>query len=430
MATAPRSSEPRARSEQRLVQNLINVQRAAQAISSVLDLDILIERIVEEVTSMFDCVEALVWLRDDGADEMVLAGVRGCTSSSKGQRLAIGKQGMVGHVAATARTRYAPDVSVDPHYLPCEPGIRSEVDIPLIHAGRVIGVLSASHHELDAFSPEQLQLLEGMAGHIAVAVENARRFREERQERERMQKDAQEARFIQQALFPKTCPRIPGFRVEGKSVPAGAVGGDWYDFLPLGGGKWGIVLADVSGKGMAAALLMSATRGILRSLAETSGGPAEVLEKLNRALLADIPSGRFVTMVYAVLDPAARVLTFANAGHPWPILADGAGPCFLQTQSGLPLGLAATSFSEFRVEFTVGSHLLLYSDGITEAMRADEEEFGAERLRARLGRECTPEELIAEAAAFAGSGGLTDDATVILIHAEEPSAPPVVRHPL
>ena len=134
----------------------------------------------------------------------------------------------------------------------------------------------------------------------------------------------------------------------------GAVGGDWYDFIPMDQGRWGLVLADVSGKGTAAALLMSATRGMLRSLAEAACSPSEVLTKLNRLLVEDFPAGRFVTMVYAVLDPAKRTLTFANAGHPRPLLLTagsiergsmngssmtGGSAQFLDVERGIPLGL-------------------------------------------------------------------------------------------
>lgn len=433
MATVAGASGARGQEQMRLVQNLMNVQRAAQAISSVLDLDALNERIVEEVSNLFECVETFIWLRDDATNEMVLAAFRGCTCSTKHQRLAIGQGGIVGHVAANGRTYYAPDIRLDPHNIPCEPDIRSEIHIPLLSDGRVIGVFSAACDEVNAFSAEHIQVLEAMGGHIAIAVANATRFREERLERERMQRDAEEARTIQQALFPKFPPRVPGFRIEGKSVPAGAVGGDWYDYLPLTDGRVGIVLADVSGKGMAAALLMSATRGILRSLAGAhSTSPGEVLERLNQALLADIPSGRFVTMVFAVLDPAARTVSFANAGHPWPILVEPSGARFLQTASGLPLGLAPTAFSEHRVDFNPGSRLLFYSDGITESTRKDneDEEFGVARLQERVVRDCSAEELIREVCEFTGGRGPTDDATVIFIHALEPGELPPVRHPL
>jgi phosphoserine phosphatase RsbU/P len=114
---------------------------------------------------------------------------------------------------------------------------------------------------------------------VAVAIDNARRFQSERDQREAMSRDAEEARAIQQALLPKSSPYVPGFAISGLSIPARAVGGDWYDFIPFPDGRWGLVLADVSGKGTAAALLMSATRGMLRSLAEACCTPNEVLDQ-------------------------------------------------------------------------------------------------------------------------------------------------------
>ncbi len=137
-----------------------------------------------------------------------------------------------------------------------------------------------------------------------------------------MSSEEREARVIQQALLPKSSPYIPGFAISGLSIPAGAVGGDWYDFISFDDGCWGLVLADVSGKGTAAALLMSATRGMLRSLAQTCTGPGQVLTRLNRLLVEDFPSGRFVTMLFAVLNPSTRTLTFSSAGHLRPLLVD------------------------------------------------------------------------------------------------------------
>ncbi len=222
---------------------------------------------------------------------------------------------MVGYVAATGQMRYAPDVRKDPYYIACEEAALSEVAIPLLVDGRLVGVFAASHHELDAFTREHLRWLQGLCEHVAVAVHNARRFQHERHQRQKMSAEASEARAIQEALLPKSSPYIPGFAVSGLSIPAGAVGGDWYDFISFDDGCWGLVLADVSGKGTAAALLMSATRGMLRSLAQTCSGPGEVLTRLNRLLVEDFPSGKFVTMLLAVLNPSTRELTFSSAGH-------------------------------------------------------------------------------------------------------------------
>ena len=398
------------------VQELLKLQKAAQKISSILDLDQLIDKIVNDIACSFGCAEINVFLHEPQTCEMVLAGVHGCSLHHKGHRLKVGKEGLVGYVAATGQMRYAPDVSVDPYYIPCEADTRSEVAIPLVVEGELVGVFTASHHDLDAFGADQLWLFQGLCSHIGVAVQNARRFQQERSEREKMSREAQEARSIQQALLPKSSPFIPGFAVTGLSIPAGAIGGDWYDFIDLHDGCWGLVLADVSGKGTAAALLMSATRAMLRSLAENSCTPSEVLTKLNKLLVEDFPSGRFVTMVYAVLDPAKRTLTYANAGHLPPLLVDGAGAKFLQTEMGLPLGIRHGSFSETTVELPEQFRIALYSDGITEATGPDDEEYGLARLAAYVQRpDACPETLLEDVRKFANGAGLRDDATVIML---------------
>jgi phosphoserine phosphatase RsbU/P len=398
------------------VQELLKLQKAAQKISSILDLDKLVDKIVNDIACSFGCVEINVYLHEPENCEMVLAGVHGCSVHQKGHRLKIGTEGLVGYVAATGQMRYAPDVSRDPYYMACEKDTHSEVAIPLQVDGKLVGVFTASHHELDAFDAEQLWLFQGLSSHIGVAVQNAQLYQQERSEREKMSREAQEARSIQQALLPKSSPFIPGYAVSGVSIPAGAIGGDWYDFIDLGQGRWGLVLADVSGKGTAAALLMSATRAMLRSLAENSCTPAEVLTKLNHLLVDDFPSGRFVTMVYAVLDSAKGTLTYANAGHLPPLLVDSSGARFLETEMGLPLGIRHGAFSEATIPLSDQFRIALYSDGITEATNLQGEEYGPARLAAHVqgGGQC-PEHLIEDVRAFANGTGLHDDATVIML---------------
>ena len=405
-------------SEQKLAE-LVRLQKFAQRITSTLDIEELVPRIVDEVAASLGCVEINLYLRDREQAEFVLAGVRGCTVHGAGHRIPMGA-GMVGHVAATRKMHYAPDVARDPYYMACEPDTRSEVAIPLQRDGELVGVFTASHCQINAFCPDQLRLLQGLCAHVAVAVHNARRFGDERAQRERMSREAEEARTIQQALLPRTSPLIPGFRVSGLSIPAGSVGGDWYDFIPLADGRWGLVLADVSGKGTAAALLMSATRGMLRSLAQTGSGPAEVLTRLNKMMIEDFPDGRFVTMVYAELDPSTRILRIANAGHLAPLLVEPSGHRWINHEHGLPLGISASKFSETEVALGEHSRIAFYSDGITEAEIDSGEEYGAERLLAQMqSPSVTPESLLADVRGFANGCGLRDDATVILVAARE-----------
>ncbi|PWT76937.1 MAG: hypothetical protein C5B46_00505 [Proteobacteria bacterium] len=424
MATSPRTARampvPRARN-QRFVHDLLKLQRAAQTINSTLDLDELIHKIVKEVAISFGCIEAFIWLHDEPTNEMVLQGVCGCTQYTEcGIRLKVGEQGMIGHVAATGVTRYAPNVHVDPYYQGCEHDINSELDIPLKIGNKVIGVFSTAHHDLDAFPPDQRHLLEALCGHIALAVQNARTYRREREERERMSRDAKDARFIQQSLLPKSSPYLPHFAFDALSVPAGEVGGDWYDYIDLGNDRWGVVLADVSGKGMGAALLMSATRGILRSLAPTFDSPAEVLSRLNCVLKDDFPSGRYVTMIYGIVDAAHHIFTFANAGHPHPVYVHDGMAQLVDGGSGLPLGLGEGSYHDQSIELKRSAKLLLYSDGISEAEDVHDEEFGTERVKQHMLTEgSSAQSLLRAASAHSYCGEPCDDATVILLRCAE-----------
>jgi phosphoserine phosphatase RsbU/P len=416
MASAPMLDAQFASNLPDMMDDLIRLQKASHRISSLLDLDQLIDRIVNEIARSFGLVEANVYLYEPDREELVLVSVHGCTLYGKGQCLKLGKEGLVGYVASTGQMRYAPDVRTDQYYMACEASTLSEVAIPLLVEEQLVGVFTASHPELNAFRPQQLKVLQSLCSHIAVAVQNARLFQQMQHEREQMTRDALEARTIQQALLPKSSPYIPGFAVSGLCVPVGAIGGDWYDFIPMHDGRWGLVLADVSGKGTAAALLMAATRGVLRSLAEASCTPSEVLQRLNQLLVEDLPPARFVTMVYAVLDPAKRTLTLASAGHLQPLLVHGEEARFLDTELGLPLGLALGDYSEAEIQLKPGCRVVFYSDGITEAANPDEEEYGQLRLKQHLLQpETCGETLLADVRSFVNGFGLHDDATVITV---------------
>lgn len=421
MATLPATVQashafpPRVQTSCEFSQVLMKLQRATYLVASTLDLDCLLDRVVNDLATSIGNVEVDVWLRDGKSDDLVLSGVRGCTKNQRGARLKIGLEGMVGHVAATGKTRYAPDVAKDPYYIPCEPNTRSSVSLPLKAGGEVIGALCIEHSELDAFSEDQLQILEALAGHIAISVENARLFKNERVERERLERENADARAMQQSLFLKPQPLVPGFAFETAWHPAGAVAGDWFDFIDLGNQRYGIALADVSGKGMPAALLMSATRALLRSIAPVYTSPAQTLEHLNRSLTEDFPTGKFVTMVYGILDASTRQITVSSAAHLPPLVING--HCkFLDLDTGLPLGLGASTYPETSITLGPGTRLLFYTDGITEAMNSTDEEYGPARLIEHFVQpEACVDSLIAEVQKFGIDSQHTDDATALLI---------------
>jgi sigma-B regulation protein RsbU (phosphoserine phosphatase) len=418
-ANARRVSAPPTNSSCGFVPTLMKLQRAAQLITSTLDLEALLDRVVNDLATTIGSVEVGIWLRDADSDEMVLQGVRGCTLRGKGSRLKIGHEGMVGHVAASGQMRYARDVRQDPYYVACEPSTRSEVSIPLMIGGKVIGVFCLDHNQINGFSDDQLLVLEALAGHIAVAIENARLFQHERQQRERMQHEADDARSMQEAIFQKAIPLVPGFTFETAWHPAGAVAGDWFDFIDLGEQHFGVVLADVAGKGMSAALLMSATRAILRSLVQRQLSPGKTLAQLNEILLKDFPPGKFVTMIYGILNVQSREITLASAGHLRPLLIDHTCT-FLDVDTGMPLGLHVSAYPEHTLHLDVGTQLLLYTDGITEAINRQDEEYGPGRLFDHfLQPEACVDGLIEEVRHFSHGSTRTDDATVVLIRSRQ-----------
>jgi len=408
--------------QNQLIQELFLLQRVAQRINSTLDMDVLLEEIVNDVAQTFGCSRSAVLLKDDKTNELIIVAVRGWTINYhlKGERFKIGEFGMVGHVGATGETYYAPDVTVDHYYQVSEDLTRSEVDIPLKSHGQLIGVFNAQHNEFNGFSPARIQLLEALAGHIATAIENARMFQRERMEKDRMIKELSEAQRIQLTLFPSQSPDIPRFAVNGLCLPCQEVGGDWYDYIPLQDGRLAVVLADVSGKGMGAALLMSSTRTVLRLVAESGLPPAEVLSRVNRVLLKDFPTAKFVTMVYAILDPKSGSIAFASAGHLHPLFVDGRGAHFLETDAGLPLGIREGSFSERTVEMTAGSRLVFYSDGVTEAMNSSFEQYGATRLRDHVANpSASVQSLLNDVRTFTGGYSASDDVTVVMVQGNE-----------
>jgi phosphoserine phosphatase RsbU/P len=403
------------------VKELLLLQRVAQRINSILDPEVLLEEVVGDVAQTFGYTRSGILLKDEETNELEIVAVRGWTVNyhMKGERFKIGEYGMVGHVGLTEELYYAPDVTVDPYYQVSEHSTRSELDIPLKVHGRFIGVFNFQHQEPNAFSESRIQLLQALAGHVATAIENARLFENIRREKERLAMELDEARSVQFSLFPGWTPAVPGYEISGLCIPCREVGGDWFDYISLQDGSLALVLADVSGKGPGAALLMASTRSIVRMYAEKGLSPGEVLFNVNKSLVKDFPETRFVTMIYAVIPSSGRRITFANAGHPPPVLASHEGVKLLVYDAGLPLGIMEGSFPEYSVELSSGSRLLLYSDGITEAMNSAEEQYGDERIKDQMALpETTIQKVLEDVQHFTAGAPVADDMTVVMIKRE------------
>ncbi|HLX59593.1 MAG TPA: GAF domain-containing SpoIIE family protein phosphatase, partial [Ktedonobacteraceae bacterium] len=289
--------------------------------------------------------------------------------------------------------------------------------IPLVSQGELVGLLNLGPRlsEQD-YSTDDHTLLNDLATQAAPALRVAQLVREKRAqdlERERIEQELRVARLIQQTLLPKELPEFPGWQISSYYQPARAVGGDFYDFLYFDDGRLGIVIGDVTDKGVPAALVMATTRSILRSTAHTSITPGKVLEQANNLLCPDIPPKMFVTCLYAILDPATGRLEFANAGHDLPYRRHGGSVSELRA-TGMPLGLMpGMYYEEKEITLAAGESILFYSDGLVEAHNSRREMFGFPHLMQLLEGDLdgTPviDFLLAELASFTGDGWEQED---------------------
>jgi sigma-B regulation protein RsbU (phosphoserine phosphatase) len=219
-----------------------------------------------------------------------------------------------------------------------------------------------------------------LASVAAIRVENAR-LAEERMERERLEQELQLASEIQQRFQPTAPPQVKGYELQGISFPCYEIGGDYYDFIERKDGRLLIALGDVSGKGTAAALLMSSLHAAVHAQAAFNNSIVDTINAVNRYLAENTPSNRFVTLFYAELDPETGSLAFLNAGHNPPLIVHAAGTVEQLASGGLPLGINPNAdFREGRTQINPGDVLVIYSDGVSEAYNPEGEEFGTARL--------------------------------------------------
>ena len=300
--------------------------------------------------------------------------------------------------------------------------------VPLVSQGELVGLLNLGPHlsEQD-YSTDDRVLLNNLAIQAAPAVRVAQLVREQQAQvraRERIEQELRVARLIQQTLLPKDLPAIPGWRLSARYLPAREVGGDFYDFLYFEDGRLGLVIGDVTDKGVPAALVMATTRSVLRSAAQRLISPCEVLERVNDAIYDDIPPKMFVTCLYAVLDPASGRLQYANAGHDLPYRRHKGGVSELRA-TGMPLGLMpGMSYEEKETVLAPGESILFYSDGIVEAHNLDGNMFSFPRLMELVGQHADASTLIdfllAELAAFTGPDWeQEDDVTMVTLQRSE-----------
>jgi len=343
-------------------------------------------------------------------------------------------EGLVGRVAATGRGELIARAEDDPRIVRHEDPalvVNSVIAAPILVHRRLVGVLCVCNpSDGTPFSETDYSLVEALAEQAGLAVHNAD-FLALQVAKQRLDLDLTLASDVQQMLLPRTMPVVQGLDIDARYLAAQKVSGDLYDVFELGYGRLGLAVADVSGKGISASLLMAICRTTLRQIAPAHFSPAKVLTVLNRALAGDMREGMYITMTYAVIDSTRNTLIFARAGHERPLLSrrDRTTNSWISgfvSCEGMPIGLVDAALFEAVIEdkaaeFSPGSTLVLYTDGLTEAPNAQDQEFGGARLADTLraahaaSAKQINDAILDAVQGFAGTTGLRDDYTLLTV---------------
>jgi len=337
-------------------------------------------------------------------------------------RLKLG-EGLIGRVAVTGKPHISPDVRKDPQYINARPKTNSEMVAPIISNDEVIGVFDLESDELNAYSKDDLEVLMLLASQVAIIIEKVM-LHDQLIEKKRLETQLEVARQVQLELLPPRDPELAGFDISAYNFPTEEVSGDYYDWVRIYDDQIGVVIADVSGKGVPAALLMAFLRASLRAATHIGYAPHISMSKVNYLLWESIERNQFVTAFYGILDATNRTLAYANAGHNPPLLIDAEGKARFDERGGVPLGMFRdTRYYEHYLTLAPGEILVLYTDGVTEAANPTGEEYGLKRLieAVKKNRDLAARELIdsieQDVIKWTDGLGATDDVTFFIIKA-------------
>jgi phosphoserine phosphatase RsbU/P len=406
---------------------LLLLNEIARELTSILNLDELLGRIAELLRRLIDYQMFSILLLDSSGEKLQHRfSLRFNENIHLKHDIALG-QGLVGRAAETKQAVLVPDVNKDPRYIAVNPETRSELAVPLIYKDKVIGVLDLEHTRRGFFTEEHKRTITTLAAQMAIAIENARLYEQIARQERRLERDLALARELQVRLLPQSPPKLAHLDVAAKFVPARAIGGDLYDFIPYSMSRLGLVIGDVSGKGAPAAIYAALVSGILRSHAPIEPGPSEMLSAVNLSLAERRIEAQFVSLIYAVWDDEQRMLTVANSGLPRPIYMHG-GKNEVIEATGLPLGLFDDAdYDEFKFRMKPGDMFVFFSDGILDARNRGGDLFGRGRVEkivsecAGKSADCVVDSLFQAVAEHSAGMETFDDQTVVAIRVKDGS---------
>ena len=354
---------------ERRVREFSHLVSIAAKISAHLDLDAVLEAIVDSIGELIEADADGLFLIDRDTREIRNERLQGYDATRVDDARQKMGDGILGWVARTGNSIIVPDVTEDPRYVAARDSTCSEMATPLVYEDRVIGVFNLESDLKNAFEPHDLGLLETFASHAAISIMNAHLHGEAKAMR-RLEEQLEVARRIQGMLLPREAPRIPGHVMAGRNLPSSAVGGDWFDFVPREDGSWAIVIADVSGNGIPAGLIMAGFRAELRAALRRAKEPCDVLADVNLTLTEELDSDYFVTAFLGFYDPRTGALRYSSGGHePALLVRAGGGEPERLLEGGLLLGVfAEATYSQAMVHLAPGDRLLLYTDGLSDGI--------------------------------------------------------------
>jgi sigma-B regulation protein RsbU (phosphoserine phosphatase) len=372
------------------VERLEILLSVARDLTSILDLDRLLNRVGNLLQEVIPYEHFSIFLYDKEREELVWRIGIGYSEESRRwlERFSVSK-GLVGRAVRTLSPVLSDDVSLEPDFLPAKTD-RGEVPhsalvIPLIHQGEAVGAMTLESTRRGDFNEEHEQILSALGSILAIAIVNAGLYETLLSRERKLDNDLQLARQVQLSMLPDEPPEVPGFEIGTAYHPAESLGGDFYDFPRLASNKNGFLIADVSGKGVGAAMIMAASRGAIRAAAQQDEQPVAVLHAANRRLYRDITRNVYVTACYGVLDPTSGTFTYSSAGHFPPVLVRENGDVAYLQAGGTVIGMFdGTHFEEETIELSSGDLICFYTDGIVDAFDRNEEIYGEERLEKLL----------------------------------------------
>ena len=411
------------------VEKLRMLLEITKTISRSLDLDEVLNLVMDTLGSLLPYDAAGIYLIEFGPPDkspyvFKSKAIRGYQISFDliEPRLRMG-EGFLGTVAQTGKAIISPDVSQDARYFAARDLTRSEMVAPIISNDRVIGAFDLESDDLNAYTEDDLSVLQLLTSQVAIIIEKVR-LHEQVVEKKRIQAQLEIARQVQLELLPAADPIVDGFDISAYVFPTEEVSGDYYDWVRVFDDQIGIVVADAVGKGIPAALLMSFLRASLRSCVQIGYAPHIAFSTVSSLLRDSIEDNQFITAIYGILDSTNRTFVFSNAGHNPPLLIKPDGEYRFVEYGDMPLGMFDDlHYHQHFIRFDEGQVMVIYTDGITEAANPNGEEYGQERLAKRVldGIGLPAKKLIDHirkgVADFTESKFLDDDGTLFIVKA-------------